>query len=113
MPAPLAKRQIYVLGYPARDPRNGEAAMRDIFGDVFDVKRLQPGQVIKFFDDEGVFNHDASTLGGNSGSAAFDLQTHQVLGLHFGGIYLKYNRAVALWTLTKDSLIKKAKLNYA
>jgi V8-like Glu-specific endopeptidase len=90
-PAAIKGRQVYVLGYPARDPRNGEAAMRNIFGDVYNVKRLQPGNLLTFVRAEGVFKHDSSTLGGNSGSCVLDLETHRVLGLHFGGIYQKYN----------------------
>jgi hypothetical protein len=111
-PARLKGRTVYVLGYPARDPRNGELAMRNIFGDIYNVKRLQPGTIMNFQKAGKVFQHDSSTLGGNSGSCVLDLETHQVLGLHFGGIYLKYNKAVALWALTRDPLLRKAKVNF-
>jgi hypothetical protein len=111
-PASLKERKVYVVGYPARDPRNGEAAMRNIFGDVYNVKRLQPGKVLSFAKADGTFKHDSSTLGGNSGSCVLDLETHRVLGLHFGGLYLKYNQAVALWGLTKDKLLKATKVNF-
>ena len=47
-------------------------------------------------------NHDCSTLGGNSGSPVIDLETHRVLGLHFGGRYMEKNHAVPLWTLQND-----------
>jgi hypothetical protein len=87
--------------------------MRSIFGDIFGVKRLQPGEIMAFFDDEGLFNHDCSTLGGNSGSCVVDLASHQVLGLHFQGYYLQYNQAVALWQLTADPLFKRARVRFA
>ena len=32
-----------------------------------------------------VFTHDATTLGGNSGSVVVDLATGNAVGLHFGG----------------------------
>ena len=38
--------------------------------------------------------HDASTLGGNSGSAVIDLETGEAVGLHFAGSYLQANYAV-------------------
>jgi hypothetical protein len=112
VPGPLPGRKVYVLGYPAHDQRNGEAAMRTIFADVYNVKRLQPGQIMEFFDGDSLFNHDASTLGGNSGSCVIDLELGQVIGIHFSGVYLKFNRAVALWKLRDDPLFKRAKVNF-
>ena len=99
------------MGYPAWDGRrNDPAEMRKIFGEIFEVKRLQPGEMTGLTGK--VFKHDCSTLGGNSGSCVVDLETHQVLGLHFGGRYLEGNTAVALWTLTGDPLLKQAKVNF-
>ena len=41
--APQAKQQVAVIGYPARDSRAPDAQLvQDIFGDVFDKKRLAP-----------------------------------------------------------------------
>ena len=56
--------------------------------------------------------HDCSTLGGNSGSPVIDLETHRVIGLHFGGRYMEKNHAVPLWMLQSDPLIQQAKLNF-
>ena len=39
-------------------------------------------------------NHDATTLGGNSGSVVMDLATGQAVGLHFGGYEGDRNMAV-------------------
>ena len=61
---------------------------------------------------EKLFKHDCSTLGGNSGSSVIDLETNQVIGLHFGGRYLQGNSAVALWELTNDRLLKKGKVQF-
>jgi hypothetical protein len=107
-PEPLDDRTIYVLGYPAFSPYNGREAMRLIFADIYNVKRLQPGMVLTALEDAGLFNHDCSTLGGNSGSCVIDLETNDVIGLHFQGTYLKYNQAVALWELRDDQLLVEA-----
>lgn len=98
-PIPLATRtaqpqqQVAVIGYPARDSRIPEQdLMLSIFGNVFDKKRLAPGQVKRV--DGGLVLHDCSTLGGNSGSVVLDLQNGQALALHFSGRFLDANFAV-------------------
>lgn len=113
-PGTVVGREIYVIGYPAWDSRrNDPTYMRQIFQDIFDVKRLQPGKVRTWSDGDPKFVHDASTLGGNSGSPVFDLETHEVIGLHFGGKYLQGNNAVPLWLLTDDELLEQAGINFA
>ena len=67
------------MGYPARDSRVAdEQLVQSIFGDVYDKKRLAPGQVTEARAD--VLLHDCSTLGGNSGSVLLDLATGRPLG---------------------------------
>ena len=82
--------------------------MRQIFSDIYDVKRLQPGVITSWADGADIFIHDCSTLGGNSGSPVLDLETHQVVGLHFGGRYLSGNNAIPLWRLTDDELLRSS-----
>lgn len=94
----LPKQQVAVIGYPARDSRVPDAQlMLSIFGDVYDKKRLAPGQVTDVRDD--VLLHDCSTLGGNSGSVLLDLATGQAVGLHFAGRFLETNYAVSAATV--------------
>jgi endonuclease I/V8-like Glu-specific endopeptidase len=101
-------RLIAVIGYPAFDPRNNRQVQREVFHDLFEKKRLQPGYVTgaraitSFGHDVEAATHDASTLGGNSGSAVIDVDTGQVLGLHFAGVYLDTNYAVPAWELARD-----------
>jgi hypothetical protein len=112
-PASLKGRKVYVIGYPAWDGRrNDPEPMKRIFAEIYNVKRLQPGEISG--DALGSFEifHDCSTLGGNSGSPVLDLETHRVLGLHFGGRFLEKNHAVPLWTLQDDALIKRAAINF-
>lgn len=87
------EQQVAVIGYPARDSRGSDAQlMQSIFGDVYDKKRLAPGQITKAQKD--LVFHDCSTLGGNSGSVVIDLATGQAVGLHFAGRFLEANYAV-------------------
>ena len=41
-----------------------------------------------------------------------DLDTHRVVGLHFGGSFRVGNYAVPLWTLTGDPLMRRAAVNF-
>jgi hypothetical protein len=125
-PGNLQGRQLYAVGYPAPDPRNDPIVLRQIFGDIYYVKRIQPGAFLDPLPgpvirvppfsvhtrDDEVFAHDASTLGGNSGSCVVDLETNLVAGLHYSGLYTKYNQAVALWTLVDDPLLTAAGVRF-
>lgn len=106
------QRLVYVVGYPAYDPRNDGSAMNQIFGDVFFVKRFAPGDVMDKDDTRRQFTHDCSTLGGNSGSCVVDFIKHRVFGLHFGGSYLVENRAVSVPMLHADTDIAGKGLNF-
>jgi V8-like Glu-specific endopeptidase len=104
---------VAVIGYPAFDSRNGRTEQMEIFKNIFNVKRLQPGKTMGMSQTPQVLGHDASTLGGNSGSCVVDLETGNVIALHFGGTYMKGNVSVPLWKLAKDPLFKKFKVNWA
>jgi endonuclease G len=108
-PEQLLGRDIAVIGYPAFDPRNDGTLQHQIFGGVYDVKRLQPGKLraralqTDFYRNRvHVLTHDSSTLGGNSGSAVIDVKTGHVVGLHFAGQYMVGNYAVPTWELARD-----------
>jgi len=84
---------VAVIGYPARDSRNREDDQQRIFDGIYNVKRLAPGQITAIRPD-GLVTHDATTLGGNSGSALVDLHSGKTLALHFGGNEGRANFAV-------------------
>jgi endonuclease G len=91
--AAVAGRHVAVIGYPARDSRiPDDALMQSIFGDVYDQKRLAPGQLMAVLPD--LVTHDCSTLGGNSGSVVLDLEDGGAVALHFAGRFLEANHAV-------------------
>jgi endonuclease G len=82
-----------VVGYPAYDSRNDAADQQRIFDGVYNVKRLAPGQVLAVVQQD-VLHHDATTLGGNSGSMVVDLASGKAVGIHFGGVQSSRNYAV-------------------
>jgi endonuclease G, mitochondrial len=118
MPEDLEGRDIVAVGYPAKDWRSDLALQDRIFSSQYNVKRLQPGVLRKrasirsFANEVNAVTHDASTLGGNSGSAVLDVETNQVLALHFAGEYLKANYAVPMYELARDSRVTAKKLNF-
>jgi V8-like Glu-specific endopeptidase len=107
-------RDVVAIGYPAFDPRNNVAVQNQVFGGVYDVKRLMPGKLtgrsaIRSFGKEVPSSmHDSSTLGGASGSAVVDVATGEVIALHFAGIYLKSNYGVPAADLARDSRVVDA-----
>ena len=117
-PEDLEGRDIVAVGYPAKDWRSDLALQDRIFSGQYNVKRLQPGVLRKrtnirsFANLVNAVTHDASTLGGNSGSAILDVETNQVLALHFAGEYLKANYAVPMYELARDIRVTAKKLNF-
>ncbi len=115
-----ALQHVVVIGYPTLDSRNDIPQQFEIFRNIFGRKRLMPGYLTGFKDVRTKWNsllhaitHDASTLGGNSGSAVIDLTTGLVLALHFGGRYLDTNFSVPSWELAQDPNVNEFKLNFA
>jgi endonuclease G len=84
---------VAVVGYPAQDSRYNPADQQRLFDGIYNVKRLAPGQVTAVAPS-GVLHHDATTLGGNSGSVVVHLESGKAMGLHFGGIEGVRNAAV-------------------
>ena len=84
---------VAVVGCPAQDSRNDAADQQRIFDGIYNVKRLAPGKVTAVVGTD-LLHHDATTLGGNSGSVILDLATGKAIGLHYGGIEGLRNEAV-------------------
>lgn len=114
----LRETDVVVIGYPYWSDFHDPEIMREVFNDVYGVKRIQPGKLIRreniasFRHPVEALLHDASTLGGNSGSAVVQLDTQQVLALHFAGEYLVANYAVPMWELARDPRLVDAGLNF-
>lgn len=117
-PEELQGQDVAVIGYPAFDDRNDPVIQTQVFGGVYNVKRLQPGRIglrerVESFG-KAVFalTHDSSTLGGNSGSLVVDVQSGEIVALHFAGRYLKANYGVPTAELARDGRIIDAGVNF-
>lgn len=115
----LQGRRIALIGYPAYDPlRNDPNVQNELFHKVYRIKRLLPGEIAPARRTESFGKlvdaaaHDASSLGGASGSAMVDLDTGEVLGLHFGGRYLDTNFAVPTAELSRDPRVVDAGVSF-
>lgn len=92
---------IALIGYPAFDSRNNANDQARYFRDLYNVKRLAPGRVMQALSGQTTLTHDATTLGGNSGSPVVNLESREVVGLHFSGVYGVQNTAVGVNTIKK------------
>lgn len=81
--------EIYIVGHPFRATATSETAT--VFGIADGFKRCSPGRVTLIPEREHAFEHDCSTLGGNSGSCVFTVSAHKIVGLHYGGLEVKAN----------------------
>lgn len=118
--------QIHLVGHPARPwwqvpdtpdvaPEEAQSMTKQVldlvFGNGFGVKRWSPGVVLAtpgVLDGDihrRVMTHDSSTLGGNSGSAVFDLVNivDRVLGVHYAGHFKAQNYAHPFEKLVQPS----------
>ncbi len=103
-------RLSYIIGYPAFDTRNPTDVQHRIFQGKYNVKRLAPGRLRNIIPASAgapstpenappaqpSLVMDYTSLGGNSGSPVFDLQTGTLVGLHYMGRYGEANFAIPL-----------------
>lgn len=97
------RRPVFTIGYPA-DPgayTYESDVLQKLFQHRYGVKRFSPGEIDRGLGraaegtGETVFGHDATTLGGNSGSCVVDFGNdgRLVVGLHFAGVPKQANFA--------------------
>ena len=95
---PGPDRMMYMIGYPYK-PNLGSyklSLLEQLFLGTYGWKRLAPGLIQTAFETtrDWTTAHDATTLGGNSGSAALMIgHENAVAGLHYGGRAGKENWA--------------------
>ncbi|MEZ4302420.1 MAG: serine protease [Polyangiaceae bacterium] len=94
---PAALAPVAAIGHPLSDGRNPRWAQA-MFEGKFGVKRVSPGVVTGV--ERAVLYHDASTLGGSSGSPILDVETGRVVGVHSLGDFALRNAAVPVGALS-------------
>ena len=107
-----AGMEVFVAGYPYDDPNIPSQVRKEIFANIYGVKRCAPGQLRP---DSGqgpteMLYHDCSTLGGNSGSPVVALAPDAapvVVGLHFAGLYEDKNWAWPMWKVAEVPEVKQ------
>lgn len=101
---PEVDQYVAAIGYPARDSRSKDQDLASrIFKDVYNKKRLAPGQIIGV--ERQLIEHDCTTLGGNSGSVIVDLHSGKAVALHYAGEWMTKNSAVP-GAIVKDRLAR-------
>lgn len=80
---------IYTIGYPAPPgPNYSPTLLEQLFHDFYGYKRIAPGEVFpsKWPVPAWTVTHDATTLGGNSGSVVIVAgKEMNAAGIHYGG----------------------------
>lgn len=115
------RKEIYLVGYPGRPitlPRNLSgnidieiaSRLNELFGADYGTKYLAPGEIIQAAGQiqqdpmKWVITHDATTMGGCSGSFLINLDDPMgVVGLHFGGYWLRENYAHSMGAIAAGS----------
>lgn len=85
--------RVVAIGYPAKDGARNPLFLDSVFAGKYGVKRAALGEVLDGSATPDLF-HDCSTLGGNSGSPIFSLETAEVVGIHRGGFFMYRNEAL-------------------
>jgi V8-like Glu-specific endopeptidase len=88
-----ADTYVYVIGYPGSPGISGQIVygadvLAQLFNKTFGYKRIAPGGLLGFSASTApwTLTHDATTLGGNSGSVIVLVgQEFAAAGLHYGG----------------------------
>ena len=109
-PIPLEElkgRLVYAIGYPGPDRSETRATIRNVFSPRgiknYGKKAIMPGRLHpqKPIDDNGLLQHDCSTVKGTSGCCLIDLQPGpsygKVIGLNMSGISRVHNYALPTW----------------
>ena len=79
---------VYSIGYPAESKKEEQTLLEKLFHTTWGLKRVAPGEVMDSSHNVHTWTvaHDATTLGGNSGSVVLIAGRERVAaGLHYGG----------------------------
>lgn len=112
-------RNVVVVGFPMWCPEKDKEQCDEVFnGEApLGVKRVSPGMLVyagdqTILENEDVIRHDCTTVRGSSGSPVIDLETGNVIAIHFAedpeDIYQQRigNFAVRMSSLASDERLR-------
>jgi formylglycine-generating enzyme required for sulfatase activity len=114
VPPAIKGRKVCVMGYPVKDHLIPESILSRVMADTYAVLRFQPGEILDEDLEKGLLIHNCFTAGGNGGSPLIDIQTAQVLGIHFraqfqpGPTGFKQGNAISTFRLVNHPLLVEA-----
>lgn len=84
----------FVVGYPAKDTRIPQSFLDELLKNQPGIKRIMPGRILSINPSSSnrkisEITSDMSTTAGTAGGPLVDLQTGRVLGIHYGGEWIK------------------------
>jgi hypothetical protein len=85
---PTTNAFVFTAGYPARPPFHAydESLLERIFKSTYGFKRVAPGAILSDRPSHWTISHDATTLGGNSGSPVVVVGRETIVAaVHYGG----------------------------
>lgn len=110
-PLPVSREDIfdidrlYIVGHPGRLP-NASANVLAVFGQPDERKRVSFGNLLDQVEAGQVHVvHDASTIGGYSGSSVVGFADAEVRALHYWGDAVDGNRAIASDALRRHEVM--------
>lgn len=110
-------RDVAVISFAALDARNEPEAIEKVYGSPpLTGLYLQPGRIRSLTEDatgRPAIGHDCSTLAGSAGAPLLDLETGQVLGIHFAGFFGVENYAVPGWQLARDHRVRASAIQFS
>ena len=115
-PTSIAERKVAAIGFAAVDSRNDPDDVERIFGTPLEpTLYLMPGELrgLATSAAQPSIAHDCSTAGGSAGAPLVDLDTGQVMGIHWGGVAANANWAVPGWLLAADPRVRASGIQFA
>jgi hypothetical protein len=107
--APVEGQRVVVVGFPKASGSLNESMKRAFTYDPKGQKYILPGEITKVSSD--MIKYEAFTLGGMAGGPVVNLDTGEVIAIHFGGHFdevtgIKYGMGLPLSRINEEAFWK-------
>lgn len=112
-------RVVTEIGHPVPSQVDDLRIAPDVFRDAGGAACLCPGRLLErrsvssYGNPVSALAYDSSTIGARSGAALVDVETGELLGLHFAHRYLEGNYAVPSFELARDEVVIATGIKFA